>query len=125
MFKTQEQLVDELKGSGAIGSPAALVSAVWDLLNLPGSGKMAKVSGCMIQRVVIDSKGILVQVRLSDTIENIQAVEQMRNSGNGIALMSQEPEEAEDDDPNQGTLPLDGEESEGSEDGSDEDEDAA
>lgn len=111
MFKTQAQLVEELKGSGATGSPQAMVAAVWDLLNLPGSGKMAKVSGEMIQRVVIDSKGVMVQIRVTDSIENIQAIEQMRNCGSGIALMSQEPEEAAPgENPDQEELPLDGEE---------------
>lgn len=109
MYTTQEELVERMKATGAGGSPAATVSAIWDLLNLPGTGKFGKVSGVMIQRVVTDSKGILVQVRLKDTIENETAVHQMRRSGNGIALISQEPDESTDDNPDQGELPLDGE----------------
>lgn len=108
MFQTKEELVEQLKASGAQGSPAALVTAVWDLLNLPGSGKMGKVSGVMVQKTVHDSKGILVQVRVAGTMENTIAIEQMRQSGNGLALLTQEPEETVDDeDPNQGHLPLD------------------
>lgn len=108
MIQTREELQETLKSSGAKGSSQAVVTVLWDALNLPDSGRMVKLAGELGPKVTIDSKGILMQVRIAETPENLNAVAALRVAGHGIAVISQEPEFTDpDEDPNQTKLPLD------------------
>jgi len=90
MIQTRDDLQQQLEQSDATGTPTAMTTALWDLLNLPGSGNMAKIGAQLGPKIVFDTKGILVTLRIKDTTENMNAVMAIRNGGHGVALISQE-----------------------------------